>query len=74
MKNDELADKCLIHRYLYYVLSEPIMPDAQYDAMEKKAKETCEENHPINKPGSSLKSSYTEDIIKQANELLEKLQ
>lgn len=70
MENNQLADKCLMHRYLYYVLCEPIISDMQYDIMEKKAKETCDAEHLINKPGSSLKSSYSEDIIKQAKELL----
>lgn len=69
MKN-ELANKCLLHRYLYYVENQPIITDMEYDILEKKAKETCDKDHPINKPGSSLPSSYSKDIIKQVKELL----
>ena len=68
--NSKLADLCMIHRYLYYVLCEPIISDVEYDLMEKKALLTCAETHPIRKPGSDLKSSYSSEIVRQANELL----
>lgn len=64
MKYEELslADKCLVHRYRYYVLNDPTIADSIYDAMEKKAREECDYNHPINGVGSSLSSSYPEYI------------
>lgn len=68
MKEISLPDKCLVHRYLYYVENEPIISDMEYDIMEKEARRVAPENHPINKPGSSLKSSYSDYIIKLAEE------
>ena len=40
----------------------------QYDIMEKESRKIAEETHPINKPGSSLKSSYPNYVIKLAEE------
>lgn len=69
MENN-LADVCLAHRYLYYVLNEPIISDMEYDILEKEARKTADGDHQINKPGSDLKSSYTTEIIKLANNML----
>ena len=68
MKEISLPDKCLVHRYLYYVENEPIISDMEYDIMEKEARKIAEETHPINKPGSSLRNSYSDYIIKLAEE------
>lgn len=55
--------KCLEHRYRYYVLNEPIISDYEYDILEKEAKKN-DINGILNTPGSSLKSSYPEEIIR----------
>lgn len=70
MENNKKADECLVHRYLYYIENEPVISDYKYDIMEKEALKTCDENHPLRKPGSSLKSSYSQDIVNKAKDLL----
>lgn len=70
INKNKLANECMAHRYLYYVLCEPIITDMEYDILEKKALLTCDETHPLRKPGSDLRSSYNKEFIEQANELL----
>ena len=53
-----LEREVLAHRYLYYVLAEPAIPDAQYDIVEKRAREICPPESPVHGVGSSLPSSY----------------
>lgn len=65
-KNEKLA---LAHRYLYYIEFSPVITDFEYDMLEKKALEECDENSTLNKPGSDLKSSYSDEIIELAEKL-----
>jgi NAD-dependent DNA ligase len=66
------ADKCLVHRFLYYVLSRPIMHDFEYDQLERAASLDMHtpEDHPIQSPGSDLASSYPDEIQVIAYQLL----
>lgn len=57
-----IEDKCLVHRFLYYVLCDPIISDYEYDQMELVAKKNAVDSHMIHKVGSSLVSSYSEEI------------
>lgn len=61
MHNDNLVKMCLYHRYLYYVKNEPVITDYEYDMLEKKARKV-DVNKVLDKPGSSLKRSYPNDI------------
>ncbi len=65
-----IEDQCMVHRYLYYVLFEPIISDYEYDMLEKEAEKVAPEDHPIHRHGSDLKSSYDKKIIDIANNLL----
>ena len=72
----KLANQCMMHRYLYYVVNRPILTDVEYDILEKQAILSLEinhPNHPIFKPGSSKEIDYHPLIIKQALELLTKI-
>lgn len=62
------ADQCMVHRYLYYVKSAPIISDYEYDMMEKKALKEVDENHPIHKAGSDIPSHYEKRIRDIATE------
>lgn len=62
-----LLDTILIHRYLYYVLNQPIISDFEYDILEKEAKKIYPE---LNTPGSSLEESYSDEIRIKATKLL----
>lgn len=69
----KLANECMMHRYLYYVVNRPILTDIEYDFLEKEAiidLEIKHPNHPIFKPGSSKEIDYHPLIIKQALALL----
>jgi NAD-dependent DNA ligase len=66
-------DRCLVHRYLYYVMDTPIISDYIYDAMEREARKFADENHPILKVGSSLAKDYPEHIVNIAKKELSKL-
>ena len=65
------AEKFLLaHRYLYYVLDEPILRDVEYDAIERGAMDIIPEDSPIRLPGSSNPDSYPPDVIRMAEFLL----
>jgi NAD-dependent DNA ligase len=53
----------MAHRYLYYVLSEPVLPDFDYDMLEREARLHLPETSPVHAVGSSLPSSYTTEQI-----------
>lgn len=50
----------LAHRYLYYIETQPVISDFEYDALERQL--TYEEKEEIG-VGSSLADSYSEEII-----------
>ena len=68
---DDLEKQVLAHRYLYYVLAEPILSDFTYDDLERKARESLPESSPVHSVGSSLSSSYSEEIKRYALSMLE---
>lgn len=63
LKEISVEDQCMVHRYLYYVKSTPIISDYEYDMLEKKALETAVEDHPIHLPGSDMEKHYSDEII-----------
>lgn len=69
MKELNIADQCMVHRYRYYVMNSPVISDFEYDKLEQDALIISHPNHPIYNPGSDLKESYSEHIIKIANSL-----
>jgi NAD-dependent DNA ligase len=62
----DYENEVMAHRYLYYVLSEPILPDLVYDTIERQAREVCPPESPVHGVGSSLSSSYTPEQIAKA--------
>ncbi|MGZ8164113.1 MAG: DNA ligase LigA-related protein [Methylobacter sp.] len=66
-----LETNVMVHRYLYYVLDNPVIHDSVYDKMERRAQELLPATSPVHAVGSSLKESYTPEIEALA---LEKLQ
>jgi hypothetical protein len=62
----KLEREVLIHRYLYYVESAPIIPDSEYDLIEREARKVLPETSPVHKVGSSLPSDYSDNIIYEA--------
>ena len=66
----EYEDKVMAHRYLYYVLAEPVLTDADYDTLERRAREVCPPKSSVHKVGSSLPSSYTKKQVGLATQFL----
>jgi NAD-dependent DNA ligase len=66
----KLETEVMAHRYLYYVLSEPQLPDLVYDVLEREARAACEPDSPVHGVGSSLPSSYAPEHIERAKQLL----
>ena len=58
----EIEKIVMAHRYLYYVTCEPVLSDYDYDLLENQALKVAKSNSPINNPGSSLDSSYSQEI------------
>lgn len=68
-----LFDKCLVHRYRYYIINEPLISDLIYDAYEKKAKEIgIPKGHSLSYPGSDIVNNYSNEIIQIALSISEK--
>lgn len=67
----DLEKLVLAHRYLYYVLAEPVISDFEYDELEDQARGVLPEHSPVHGVGSSLRSSYSEEVVKLAMSLLE---
>jgi NAD-dependent DNA ligase len=68
----ELELQVMAHRYLYYVLSEPVLTDFEYDLVERKAREVCAENSPVQGVGSDLAGDYNKKHIAAAKEYLKR--
>lgn len=66
MTPQQLEFEVLKHRYLYYVESSPIVSDFEYDSIERQARTVCDETSPVHGIGSSLPSSYTDEVIEAA--------
>ena len=54
-----IQDVCMAHRYLYYVRNNPVISDFEYDMLEKEAVKDIPKDHPLNKAGSDMESSYS---------------
>lgn len=65
----EYETEVMAHRYLYYVLSEPVLPDLVYDVLEREAREVLPPESAVHKVGSCLPSSYTDVHKQRAKEL-----
>lgn len=63
---EELETEVMIHRYLYYVIVEPVLPDSEYDRLERIARSVLPESSDVHKVGSSLPASYSEEIRHRA--------
>jgi len=59
----------LAHRYLYYVLGEPVVSDAVYDQMEREARAALPESSVVHKVGSSNPWDYSDEVKQYAEEL-----
>jgi NAD-dependent DNA ligase len=56
----------LVNRYLYYVQSEPLISDFEYDALEREARSVLPETSVVHGVGSSLSSSYPDKVLYEA--------
>lgn len=70
LKKLSLEDQCMVHRYLYYVRSNPVISDYEYDMLEKKALKSAPDNHPLHFAGSDVSSHYSKKIVDVANTLI----
>lgn len=68
-KQHNLETLIMAHRYLYYVGSDNVISDYEYDRLESKARQELPETSPVHGVGSSLSSDYTEAHITLAKEL-----
>lgn len=64
-----LEEQVLLHRYCYYVLADPILPDSEYDKIEREARYIYPSDSVVHLVGSSLPSSYPEHIKQMALKL-----
>ena len=72
MHEYEYETEVMAHRYLYYVLSESVISDAEYDLLERMARTVCPADSPVHGVGSSLPSSYTPEQKQRSADLLTK--
>jgi NAD-dependent DNA ligase len=66
----EVENNLLAHRYLYYVLAEPVMSDYTYDMAENEARTFLPEYSVIHGVGSPLASSYSKEVVAIAEGML----
>jgi NAD-dependent DNA ligase len=69
MTPDTLELDVMAHRYLYYVESDPTLPDSAYDQLERQARAACPPESPVHGIGSSLPSSYTAEQVQRAKRI-----
>lgn len=63
MRTPEWYEKeVLIHRFLYYVMADPVISDFEYDNLEREARAVCPETSPVHGVGSCLPSSYPTEV------------
>jgi NAD-dependent DNA ligase len=75
--------QCIVHRILYYVYNNSIVPDHQYDKWERELRDMCEQYPALSRKipyyqycpshvlGSSSRESYPEHLLEMADWLLE---
>jgi hypothetical protein len=71
---DAVEDVLMAYRYAYYCIGESIIPDSLYDKIEAEAKAILPNDSPIHQPGSSLDSSYSDEVKRIAVKLLGRAQ
>jgi NAD-dependent DNA ligase len=64
-----MEDLIMAHRYLYYVLGEPVISDYAYDVIERQARFLLPPTSPVHGVGSSLRSSYSADQLDLAMDI-----
>lgn len=69
-KGQELERLVLAHRFLYYVIGRPVLPDKTYDDLEERAMAACDMASEVWQPGSDLASDYPPEIITLAAKIL----
>lgn len=57
----EAETRAMAHRYMYYVESDPVITDREYDLLDAAILPWLPPESPLHKPGSSLEQSYTEE-------------
>lgn len=57
-----IEQQVLVHRFLYYVLDDPVISDFEYDRLECRARSILPLESPVHGVGSSLRSSYPAEI------------
>jgi len=62
----EYEHEVLVHRFLYYVLAEPVVSDFEYDVIEREARAVLPPESVVHKVGSSLTSSYSAEVQRDA--------
>lgn len=67
--NPTIEDLVMAHRYRYYVVCDPVLPDHIYDVLERQARVILPDTSPVQRVGSDLTSSYTKEQIALANKL-----
>lgn len=68
-----ISERVQAHRYLYFVLVRPVIPDFDYDRMNADAKKRLPESDPIHRPGSDREADYPDSIKAFAYGLLGEL-
>lgn len=56
----------LVHRFLYYVMAEPVISDFEYDVIEREARAVLPPESVVHKVGSSLPTSYSAEVQRDA--------
>ena len=62
----QLEFEVMVNRYLYYVLADTVISDYEYDIIEREARSVLPESSPVHGVGSSLPTSYSDNIIVEA--------
>ena len=64
-----IETQVLVHRFRYYVLDDPIISDAEYDDLERRARSLLPLESQVHGVGSSLRSSYSAKIAELADSM-----
>jgi NAD-dependent DNA ligase len=67
---DPLEIQVLAHRYLYYVLTRPVLSDYDYDLLERRAKRALPETSSVHSVGSERPEDYPKAAVEYAIGLL----
>lgn len=60
----QLEDTIMAHRYLYYIECNPVLPDSDFDVLERNARSLLKDklDSPVHGNGSELSDSYSDEI------------